>query len=143
MQERIEELEVEKETNNDIIDDVSLIEGDSLSKVLGPKRNGCVRRMGFGVTPKMFKNDNIKQMQELQKANEENTHLKENFATLHKDHQDLKEKYVELKDQIFELKVTLSHINHKQCISGRTRVRFGRTPSLIPSNTVGEGAKFG
>lgn len=108
MQERIEELEAKKETSNEISDDVSLLEGDSLSKVLGPERNGRV----FGVTPKMFKNDNIKLVQELQKANEENTHLKGNFETLHEEHQDLKEKYAELKDQILELKAALSHSDH-------------------------------
>lgn len=122
MQERIEELEAEKETNNEIFDDLSLIEGDSLSKVFGRERNGRVRGMGFGVTPKMFKNDNIKLVQELQKANEENTHLKENFTTLHEDHQDLKEKYAELKDQISELKAALSHLNHDPTSSHANKV---------------------
>ncbi|KAF2317177.1 hypothetical protein GH714_014836 [Hevea brasiliensis] len=83
VQQNINEIQAENEANNVEFEDNAPIKGDILSQVLGSEKNGRVHGMGFGVSSRMLKKDNINVIQQLQEVNNENMQLKENFAILH------------------------------------------------------------
>ncbi|XP_057986642.1 uncharacterized protein LOC110657217 [Hevea brasiliensis] len=107
---KINEIQAENEANNVEFEDNAPIEGDILSQVLGPEKNGRVRGMGFGVSPRMLKKDNINVIQQLQEVNNENIQLKENFAILLEEDNQLKEQYVSLKNEVSELKEIIAQL---------------------------------
>ena len=53
--------------------------------MFGPEKNGRVRGMGFGVTPRMFTKSNLDVLKENEQMKEKNKNLEDKVAGLTKD----------------------------------------------------------
>ena len=87
MQVQIEELlNTQRETGGSAeeLNGLAPLEDDPLEKVFGPDKNGRVRGMGYGVTPKMFKKGNLQVIQENEDLKERNKKLEDKVRNSNK-----------------------------------------------------------